>query len=130
LFPLFATGVNHIGGKFTSGVIDTSGLTPAANFVDKKSRDTVHVTNYPCSGAATGCAASPQELEQVRAALPPALPVLVGSGVTAANLASFAPATALIVGTHFKQGDHWANPLDQEKIRQLIELSQQFKRVS
>jgi predicted TIM-barrel enzyme len=66
----------------------------------------------------------------VRAALPPALPVLVGSGVTAANLASFAPATGLIIGTHFKQGDHWANPLDQEKIRQLIELSQQFKRVS
>jgi predicted TIM-barrel enzyme len=90
----------------------------------------LHSTYLSCTGAATGCAASPQELEQVRAALPPALPVLVGSGVTAANLASFAPATALIVGTHFKQGDHWANPLDQEKICHLMELSQQFKRVS
>ena len=80
-----------------------------------------------CAGAATGCAASPQELEAVQGGVPPSLPVLVGSGVTAANLASFASATALIIGTHFKQGDHWANPLDQQKIRRLVELSHQFK---
>jgi predicted TIM-barrel enzyme len=69
-------------------------------------------------------------LEQVRAALPPSVPVLVGSGVTAANLASFASATALIIGTHFKQGQHWANPLDEEKIRRLVELSQKYKKAS
>ena len=72
-------------------------------------------TYLDCAGAATGCAASPQELAAVQSGLPASLPVLVGSGVTAANLPSFASATALIIGTHFKQGDHWANPLDEQK---------------
>ena len=82
-----------------------------------------------CSGAATGCAASPAALAQVLAALAPSsTPVLVGSGITVVNLAAFSSATALIIGTHFKQDGHWANPLQEDKIRQLMELSQQFKR--
>jgi predicted TIM-barrel enzyme len=81
------------------------------------------------AGTATGCAASPEELDQVLAAVSTPTSVLVGSGVTAHNLASFAPATALIVGTHFKQGGHWANPLQEEKIRELLELSKRYKEI-
>ena len=46
-----------------------------------------------------------------------ALPVLVGSGLTPANLASFAHAHGFIVGSSVKHGGHWANPLDPDAVR-------------
>ena len=47
-------------------------------------------------------------------------PVLVGSGVTNLNLADYATADALIVGSHFKVAGHWSNDLDTGRLRQFM----------
>ncbi len=67
------------------------------------------------TGAATGEPASPDEVRDVAGAV--RVPVLVGSGVTAANLARFATAHGFIVGSSVKQGGVWCNPLDRDAVR-------------
>ena len=72
------------------------------------------------TGAATGEAASLSELRAVHDASP--LPVLVGSGITDANVRDYAPlADALIVGSFFKHGGDWRHPLDPDRIRRLMD---------
>jgi membrane complex biogenesis BtpA family protein len=57
------------------------------------------------TGAATGAPADPAEVTQVAAAVP-ATPVLVGSGVTAANVQDYLPsADGFIVGTCLQEKD-------------------------
>jgi membrane complex biogenesis BtpA family protein len=69
------------------------------------------------TGAATGQPASPDEVRDVvRAAR---VPVLVGSGITQANLAQFSTAHGFIVGSSVKQGGVWYNPLDCDAVRAL-----------
>ncbi len=87
---------------------------------------TAHAAEYFLSdgliltGASTGEAASAEELRAVVAAAK--LPVLVGSGITADNLKTYLPlADAFIVGSHFKKDGHWANPLDPDRIRRLLD---------
>ena len=87
---------------------------------------TAHAAEYFLSdgliltGAATGEAASVDELRAVYASAK--IPVLVGSGITADNLKTYLPlADAFIVGSHFKQDGHWANPLDPARIRRLLD---------
>jgi membrane complex biogenesis BtpA family protein len=67
------------------------------------------------SGAATGEPASADEVRDVAQAV--RLPVLVGSGVTPANLARFPNAHGFIVGSSVKQGGVWCNPLDPDAVR-------------
>jgi uncharacterized protein len=67
------------------------------------------------SGAATGEPASPDEVRDVARAV--GLPVLVGSGITPANLARFSTAHGFIVGSSVKQGGVWCNPLDPDAVR-------------
>lgn len=62
------------------------------------------------TGPASGEEASPEEVRDTARAV--RLPVLVGSGVTAHNLARFADAHGFIVGSSLKQGGIWSNPLD------------------
>jgi membrane complex biogenesis BtpA family protein len=62
------------------------------------------------TGAATGETTDPDEVTAVRGHV--RLPVLVGSGVTAQNLGSYAAADALIVGSATKQDGYWENPVD------------------
>jgi membrane complex biogenesis BtpA family protein len=70
------------------------------------------------TGAATGEPASPDEVRDVvRAAR---VPVLVGSGITPANLARFSTAHGFIVGSSVKQGGVWCNPLDRDAVRALV----------
>ena len=45
------------------------------------------------------------------------VPVLVGSGITPANLARFSTAHGFIVGSSVKQGGVWYNPLDRDAVR-------------
>ena len=60
------------------------------------------------TGAATGEAA---RREDVRAAQAGALPVIVGSGITASNLTEFVPhCQGVIVGSWLKVGGHWRAP--------------------
>ncbi len=88
---------------------------------------TAHAAEYFLSdgliltGAATGEAASTDELRAVYAATK--LPVLVGSGITADNLKTYLPiADAFIVGSHFKQDGQWANALDPARICRLLDV--------
>ena len=77
------------------------------------------------TGAATGEPASPDEVRDVAGGV--RVPVLVGSGITPANLARFAMAHGFIVGSSVKEGGRWCNPLDRDAVRALaaafIELS-------
>ncbi len=66
------------------------------------------------SGAATGRAADAAEVRAVSEAV--SIPTLVGSGITPQNIASFAAADALIVGSSVKQDGLWSNPLDLERV--------------
>lgn len=87
---------------------------------------TAHAAEYFLSdglivtGAATGEAASLTELQAVAAAVK--IPVLVGSGITAANVKTYLPhADGFIVGSDFKRGGYWANPLDPGRIHRLLD---------
>ncbi len=62
------------------------------------------------TGAATGRAAQPGEVEAVAEAV--GVPTLVGSGIDADNLHRFAAADALIVGSSVKVDGLWSSPLD------------------
>ncbi len=68
------------------------------------------------TGVATGQEANLEELKQVKAAVQ--IPVLVGSGVTIENVERyFAVADALIIGSYFKQGGHWTQTVDFERVK-------------
>ena len=69
------------------------------------------------TGPTTGEPASPDEVRDVVQAVRG--PVLVGSGVTPANLARFSTAHGFIVGSSVKQGGVWCNPLDRNAVRAL-----------
>ena len=69
------------------------------------------------TGAATGRPAYPAEVTAVAAAV--GIPTLVGSGVTADNIASFAAADGLIVGSAVKQRGDWRLPLDRDAVGRL-----------
>ncbi|MFQ5575819.1 MAG: BtpA/SgcQ family protein [Anaerolineae bacterium] len=72
------------------------------------------------TGAATGQTASLTDVRQVAQAVQ--IPVLVGSGVTLDNVDAYlSVADALIVGSHFKEGGHWANPVDFERVSRFME---------
>jgi len=62
------------------------------------------------TGVASGRAADPFEVNSVADAV--GIPVLVGSGITPENVAAFAAADGLIVGSAVKQGGDWRRPID------------------
>jgi len=67
------------------------------------------------SGVSTGEPASPEEVRDVAGVA--GVPVLVGSGITPANLARYSTAHAFIVGSSVKKGGVWTNPLDPDAVR-------------
>jgi membrane complex biogenesis BtpA family protein len=69
------------------------------------------------TGAASGEEASPDDVRDAAGAV--RLPVLVGSGITARNLARFADAHGFIVGSSLKQAGAWSNPLDRTAVESL-----------
>jgi membrane complex biogenesis BtpA family protein len=69
------------------------------------------------TGPASGEEAAPDDVRDTARAV--RLPVLVGSGVSAQNLARFADAHGFIVGSSLKQGGTWSNPLDRTAVEAL-----------
>lgn len=68
------------------------------------------------TGVATGAEASLEELQAVKSAV--GIPVLVGSGVTEANVDRYlAVADALIIGSYFKYKGHWAETVEFERVK-------------
>lgn len=88
----------------------------AMDLVERSLADALILT-----GPRTGSEASPGEIERVRSALP-CTPVLVGSGITEANLARYLPAAdGFLVGSFVKEGGI-ESPVDREKVRRLARL--------
>jgi membrane complex biogenesis BtpA family protein len=67
------------------------------------------------TGTATGAPTEASDLHDMRSAT--RLPVLVGSGLTSTNLATYAAADGFIVGSSLKQGGLWSQPLDTAAVR-------------
>ncbi|XP_034054727.1 uncharacterized protein F13E9.13, mitochondrial [Gymnodraco acuticeps] len=70
------------------------------------------------TGAATGQQADPRELREVSKSV--RIPVLIGSGVTYDNIESYIGANGMIIGSHFKEGGHWANAVDPERVKRFM----------
>jgi membrane complex biogenesis BtpA family protein len=70
------------------------------------------------TGARTGLAADADEVRRVARAC--TVPVLVGSGITPANLASFEAADAFIVGSAAKRDGVWSGALEEARIERLV----------
>ncbi|KAK5916002.1 hypothetical protein CesoFtcFv8_001544 [Champsocephalus esox] len=70
------------------------------------------------TGSATGQQADPRELREVSKSV--RIPVLIGSGVTYDNIESYIGANGMIVGSHFKEGGHWASAVDPERVKRFM----------
>lgn len=70
------------------------------------------------TGVASGLPATPEDVASVASAVH--VPVLVGSGITAANLAQYAAADGFIVGTSLKRDGDWTQPVDPARARALM----------
>jgi uncharacterized protein len=80
-----------------------------------KAADFFLVDGVVVSGISTGEPASPDEVRDV--ARSTRAPVLVGSGITPANIQQFANAHGFIVGSSVKQSGVWSNQMDPEAVR-------------
>lgn len=70
------------------------------------------------TGLATGEPTDPRDVQAVADAV--SVPTLVGSGITAENIGSFAKADAFIIGSSIKEDGRWSNPLDPKRARALV----------
>lgn len=71
------------------------------------------------TGTSTGRPADAEEVTHVSNTVQ--IPVLVGSGITPANLRDFAAADAFIVGSSVKSGGLWSNALDPARVAAMVE---------
>ncbi len=56
------------------------------------------------------------------------LPVLLGSGVDAENIADFYPAAdGFIIGSYFKADGYWANPVDAGRVKNLMDVVRKLR---
>ncbi|MEM7660104.1 MAG: BtpA/SgcQ family protein [Bacteroidota bacterium] len=73
------------------------------------------------TGTATGVAANLEEIAAVKAAVK--LPVWVGSGVTLDNVKGYlAVCDGLVIGSWFKEDGHWSKPVEEERVKRLMEM--------
>jgi uncharacterized protein len=91
-------------------------LGATAGAVEFMRGDAVIVT-----GSVTGDAPKIADVEEARAHC--RLPVLLGSGIDANNIADFYQAAdGFIIGTYFKADGRWTNPVEAERVRRLMTL--------
>jgi membrane complex biogenesis BtpA family protein len=96
---------------------------PLGNWtIEDTARDTAErglVDALIVSGAGTGLAADLGDLERVRCTVPAAR-ILLGSGVTLANVRDYLPAAdGFIVGSSLKAGGRVSNPVDSRRVAAL-----------
>lgn len=91
--------------------------------LEQEARDLVHrglADALVVSGKATGEATPLADVKRVRSAVP-AVPILVGSGVTADTVAELLSiADGVIVGTFVKRDANVRHPVDPERVRRLV----------
>ena len=71
------------------------------------------------SGMATGSPADPADVQAVSGVV--GVPTIIGSGITAANLASYRGADAFIIGSSVKSDGVWSGVLDAARIRAIVD---------
>ncbi|MDQ3803629.1 MAG: BtpA/SgcQ family protein [Acidobacteriota bacterium] len=108
--------------KHSSHAVTTDiSLGAAAEAVEFMRGDAVVVT-----GGVTGEPPRVADVREVKARC--RLPVVLGSGVDAANLADFYhEADAFVIGSYFKEGGHWSNPVDAARVGKLMEAVRRIK---
>jgi uncharacterized protein len=78
------------------------------------------------TGSVTGEAPKLSDVEEVKAHCQ--LPVLLGSGVDASNIVNFyRAADGFIIGSFFKVDGHWRNPVDAQRVEELIKTIHRFQ---
>jgi uncharacterized protein len=70
------------------------------------------------TGVATGRAADPLEVRAVAEGV--GIPTIVGSGISADNIAEYAAADAYVVGSWLKQDGRWTRPPDPSRLDALV----------
>jgi hypothetical protein len=120
---LGATGVQvwaDIKKKHSSHAITADlSLGETAHAAEFLRADAVIVT-----GAVTGAAPRPADLRAAQTHTQ--LPVLLGSGVTARNLRSFARADGFIVGSEFKLNGHWTGAVEAARVERFMAVHQRL----
>jgi uncharacterized protein len=78
------------------------------------------------TGKSTGFEPNIEEIKQVKKST--ILPVILGSGITVENIATFYPyADAFIIGSHFKDKGNWINKPDKERIMSFLQIFEKLK---
>jgi uncharacterized protein len=107
----------HSAHAITSDV----SLATTAEAVEFMRGDAVIVT-----GNVTGEAPKIEDAQEVKAQC--RLPVILGSGVDAKNIADFYPiADGFIIGSAFKKDGHWMNGVDKQRVKRLIKRVEKFR---
>jgi uncharacterized protein len=99
----------HASHALTSDI----GLGETAAAVEFMRGDAVIVT-----GGVTGEAPRLTDVEEAKRHC--RLPVILGSGVGAENVADFFAADGFIVGSYFKVNGHWANAVDPHRVERMM----------
>ena len=79
------------------------------------------------TGTSTGQEADVGDLERVVDAAKDDMAVLVGSGVTEANIGCYSRAHGLIVGSYFKRDGRWQNDLEPRRIEGLLQAAAKLR---
>lgn len=77
------------------------------------------------TGSATGTTASLEELALVKKSV--RIPVWIGSGITPDNLSHYKDANAWIVGSSLKKEGMWSNPLDLNRLNEMVKAGLALK---
>lgn len=78
------------------------------------------------TGKATGEATSLKEMQFVKESVN--IPVLIGSGVDDNNMGQYLGASAMIVGSHFKEEGHWSNPVSFDRVHSFMAKIERMRR--
>jgi len=70
------------------------------------------------TGESTGEPANYKEVVSVKEAVN--IPLLIGSGVDLNNIKQYLGASALIIGSHFKEDGHWSKPVCFDRVRSFM----------
>ena len=56
------------------------------------------------------------------------VPVLIGSGVDYGNIEQFISASAMIIGSHFKDDGHWTKPVNFERVKNFMSKVERLRK--
>ncbi len=137
-WALRSLGALDEGGPAILADVDVKHSSPLARYSLRDAvRDCIERSGTPIAGIivtgrATGEEATPVDVEEAASvAKPHGVAVIVGSGVSTANLSRYwHAADAFIVGSSVKVGGAAWNPVDRSKARALAALAAQYRRFS